>query len=170
MAIGAFTAEDVILTMRPNFRSIMPSTVALIRKMPVSMLPSTALIQSSRSQSRKSPGGGPPALLIRISGSGQAASRAARPSSVVTSTATGVTLTPVAARICSAVAFKASALRPLMTRSTPSFAKAKAQARPNPLEEAHTIAFRPLSPKSILKSPSCYPLFFRGGLYISQIN
>ncbi|MEY9179823.1 hypothetical protein ABIA41_001258 [Bradyrhizobium sp. USDA 313] len=34
------------------------------------MLASIALIQSSRVQLRKSPGGGPPALLIRISGLG----------------------------------------------------------------------------------------------------
>jgi hypothetical protein len=32
------------------------------------MLASIALIQASRSQSRKSPGGGPPALLMMMSG------------------------------------------------------------------------------------------------------
>jgi hypothetical protein len=47
------------------------------------MLASSAAIQSSRVQLRKSPGGGPPALLTRISGCGQAASAAARPSGVV---------------------------------------------------------------------------------------
>jgi hypothetical protein len=46
----------------------MPSTVALISSIGVSMLASSALIQSSRVQLRKSPGGGPPALLIRMSG------------------------------------------------------------------------------------------------------
>ena len=78
-SIGAFTAAEVMLTMRPNFRAIMPSTVALISSIGVSMLASIALIQSSRVQLRKSPGGGPPALLIRISGSGQAFSAASRP-------------------------------------------------------------------------------------------
>ena len=66
--------------MRPNLRAIMPSTVALISSIGVSMLASIALIQSSRVQLRKSPGGGPPALLIRMSGLGQAFSAAARPS------------------------------------------------------------------------------------------
>ena len=61
-------------------RSIMPSTVALISSIGVSMFASSALIQASRSQSRKSPGGGPPALLTRISGCGHAASACARPS------------------------------------------------------------------------------------------
>ena len=78
-SIGAFTAAEVMLTMRPNFRAIMPSTVALISSIGVSMLASIALIQSSRVQLRKSPGGGPPALLIRMSGSGQAFSAASRP-------------------------------------------------------------------------------------------
>ena len=63
-SIGAFTAAEVMLTMRPNLRAIMPSTVALISSIGVSMLASIALIQSSRVQLRKSPGGGPPALLI----------------------------------------------------------------------------------------------------------
>ncbi len=66
-SIGAFTAAEVMLTMRPNLRAIMPSTVALISSIGVSMLASIALIQSSRVQLRKSPGGGPPALLIRMS-------------------------------------------------------------------------------------------------------
>ena len=84
-SIGAFTAAEVMLTMRPNLRAIMPSTVALISSIGVSMLASSALIQSSRVQLRKSPGGGPPALLIRISGSGQAFSAASRPAGVVMS-------------------------------------------------------------------------------------
>ena len=79
ISIGAFTAAEVMLTMRPNLRDIMPSTVALISSIGVSMLASIALIQSSRVQLRKSPGGGPPALLTRMSGSGQAFSTASRP-------------------------------------------------------------------------------------------
>ena len=54
-SIGAFTAAEVMLTMRPNLRAIMPSTVALISSIGVSMLASSALIQSSRVQLRKSP-------------------------------------------------------------------------------------------------------------------
>ena len=67
MSIGAFTALEVMLTMRPKPRAAMPSTVALISSIGVSMLASTALIQASRSQSRKSPGGGPPALVTTMS-------------------------------------------------------------------------------------------------------
>ena len=72
----------------------MPSTVALMSSIGVSMLASSARIQASRSQSRKSPGGGPPALLTRMSGSGHAASAAARPSGVVMSHATQRTGAP----------------------------------------------------------------------------
>ena len=81
--IGDTTEAEVMLTIRPNFRSIMPSITALMRKIGASMLPSTAAIHMSRSHSRKSPRGGPPLLLIRISGAGHAASAAARPASVV---------------------------------------------------------------------------------------
>jgi hypothetical protein len=66
--MGDFTEAEVMLTMRPNFRSIIPSVTALIMKIGASMLASRALIQVSRSQSRKSPGGGPPALFTRMSG------------------------------------------------------------------------------------------------------
>src|SRR5215471_8700035 len=93
ISIGAFTAAEVMLTMRPNLRAIMPSTVALISSIGVSMLASTALIQSSRVQLRKSPGGGPPALLMRMSGSGQAFSTASRPAGVVMSPTISVTVT-----------------------------------------------------------------------------
>ncbi len=94
VGIGDFTEAEVMLTMRPNRRATMPSTVALISAIGVSMLASSARIQSSRSQSRKSPGGGPPALLTRMSGAGQAASAAARPASVVMSPATAATVAP----------------------------------------------------------------------------
>ena len=90
-----------MLTMRPNLRAIMPSTVALMSSIGVSMLASSARIHASRSQSRKSPGGGPPALLTRMSGSRQAASAVARPSGVVMSQATSATWRPVAAPISS---------------------------------------------------------------------
>jgi Mn2+/Fe2+ NRAMP family transporter len=62
--------------------------VALMSSIGVSMLASSARIHASRSHSRKSPRGGPPALVTRMSGSGQAASTAARPSGVVMSHAT----------------------------------------------------------------------------------
>ncbi len=91
MSIGAFTADEVMLTMRPKPRSIIASTVARISAIGASMLASSAAIQSSRSKLRKSPGGGPPALLTRMSTCGQATSAAVRPASVVTSAATART-------------------------------------------------------------------------------
>src|SRR3954469_2105888 len=153
-SIGAFTAAEVMLTIRPNFRDIMPSTVALISSIGVSMLASIALIQSSRVQLRKSPGGGPPALLTRISGSGQAFSAASRPAGVVMSPATSVTVTPgLALRISSAAFARTSAPRAVIVTCTPSAASAAAQARPNPLLDAHTSARRPLIPRSTVLLP-----------------
>ena len=75
--MGDFTLALVMFTIRPKRLTAMPSTTARISAMGVSMLASSALIQSSRSQLRKSPGGGPPALFTRMSGAGQAASAAA---------------------------------------------------------------------------------------------
>ena len=132
-----------MLTMRPNFRSIMPSMTDLIRKMGASMLASTAAIHMSRSHSRKSPRGGPPLLFTRMSGAGHAASAAARPASLVMSPATAVTLAPVSWRISAAVCSSAEAVRAVMTNSTPSLARAIAQALPSPLLAAQTMAFLP---------------------------
>src|SRR3990172_4684754 len=115
----------------------------------VSMLASIALSQSSRVQSRKSPGGGPPALLTRMSGRGHAASTLARPSGVVMSAAMAVTGTPNCLRISSAVRFSASSPRAQIVRLTPSPASDHAHARPSPLLAAQTIADLPLIPRSI---------------------
>src|SRR5262245_4999023 len=117
--------------------------------MGASMLASTALRQSSRPKSLKSPGGGPPALLIRMSGLWQAASSRLRPSSVVTSQTTVVTLAPVLRRNSSAVALSASAPRAQIVTSTPSRANAVAQPLPRPFDAAQTIAFLPLMPRSM---------------------
>src|SRR6185437_11173683 len=108
----------------------------------------------SRVQLRKSPGGGPPALLTRISGSGQALSTASRPAGVVMSPTISVTVTPgLALRISSAVFFSASAPRAVSVTWTPSLASAMAQARPSPLLDAQTMARRPLIPRSTVLLP-----------------
>ena len=80
-----FTEADVMLTMRPNLRSIIPSTTDLIRKIGVSMLASTALIKSSRLHSRKSPGADRRHCSPECQGSGRRRGAAARPASVVMS-------------------------------------------------------------------------------------
>ena len=168
-SIGAFTAAEVMLTMRPNLRAIMPSTVALISSIGVSMLASMALIQSSRVQLRKSPGGGPPALLIRISGSGQAFSAASRPAGVVMSPATSVTVTPgLNLRISAAVFASASAPRAVNVTCTPSAASAIAQARPKPLLDAHTMARRPLIPRSTVSLPLRRMIFENRGATVAK--
>ncbi len=61
-----------MLTMRPQRRSIIPSTTAFISMMWVIMLFCTAWCHSSSFQSRKSPAGGPPELVMRMSGLVQA--------------------------------------------------------------------------------------------------
>ena len=127
-----------MLTMRPNLRAIMPSTVALMSSIGVSMLASIARIHASRSQSRKSPGGGPPALVTRMSGSGHAASAAARPSGVVMSHATsraGRRRSPRA--VCASVA----SVRATIVTSTPSRASAsRAAASQSLARRAHQRA------------------------------
>ena len=84
--IGVLTALEVMLTMRPNLRAIVPSTVALMSSIGVSMLASMARSQSARYQPRKSPGGGPPAFVTTMSNSRPgppgALNTAARPSGV----------------------------------------------------------------------------------------
>src|SRR6266851_4396725 len=152
LGIGDLTEPEVMLTMRPNLRSHMPSTVALISMIGVSMLALTAFCQSSTDHSRKSPCGGPPQLLTRMSGLGQAASAAARPASVEMSPGTAVTFTPVSLRISSAVCSSVSAVRAVIVSSTPARPNAIAQALPNPLLAAQTRALRPRMRKSNIPS------------------
>ncbi len=91
-----------------------------------------------------------------MSGSGQAASAAARPASVAMSPATVVTVAPVAARISSAVRSSVSAVRAVIVTATPSRASARAQPLPSPLLAAQTSARRPLKPRSMgsLREPA----------------
>ena len=83
--LGCFTIAEVMLMIRPKPRSAMPSITARISRMPVTMLLSAAASHCSRSNFRQSPTGGPPALLTRMSGFGQAASAASAPAWVVMS-------------------------------------------------------------------------------------
>ena len=81
-----------MFTTRPQPFAIIPGSTACISAIGVSMLASSALMKSSRPQSDHSPGGGPPALVTRMS-NGPCASTAARPASVVMSPATVTTFT-----------------------------------------------------------------------------
>ena len=136
--------------MRPKPRSAMPSTTALMSSIGVSMFASSALIHASRSQSRKSPGGGPPALLTRMSTCGHAARAAARPAGVVMSPATATTCTAgFSARSSAAVACSAGSPRAVITTWAPSPTSACAQPLPSPLLAAQTSAQRPAMPRSM---------------------
>src|SRR5579862_8791832 len=84
-----------------------------------------------------------------MSGTGHAASKALRPASVLMSAFTVVTVPLVLARISAAASASGPSLRPLIHTATPSRARAVAQALPSPFDEAQTIAFRPLMPRSI---------------------
>ena len=103
--------------------------------------------KSSSLQSKKFPGGGPPLLLIKISGSGHASSNAILVTLSYMAPKIEVTLYPLDLNSVS-VFLKLSSLTPLITISTPSLAKDSAQALPNPLLEAQTMAFFPDIPKS----------------------
>src|SRR3954454_2812994 len=95
-----------------------------------------------------------------MSGSGQVFSAASRPAGVVMSPATSVTVTEgLALRISSAVFFSVSAPRAVSVTCTPSLASAMAQARPNPLLDAQTMARRPLIPRSTGSLPSFQVIF-----------
>ena len=109
-SIGAFTAAEVMLTMRPKARhhAVDRRLDQLDRRQHVGVERLDPVVAGPV---RKSPGGGPPALLTRMSGSGQAASAASRPSGVVMSPATSITFTPIGLRISSAVSSSASAPR-----------------------------------------------------------
>ena len=82
-----------MLTILPHFLLIIIGRTFLIRSIGVNILEFKAFKKSSRTQSDQIPGGGPPALLINISGESQASSILFFPSSVVMSHAIAVILT-----------------------------------------------------------------------------
>ena len=153
-AIGALTDCEVMFTTLPQPFCIIAGNSAFIRAIGVSILASSALMKSSRSQSVHMPGGGPPALVTRISTSPAAASTLARPSSLVMSAAMASTSTPYLSLISLAAACNGPSVRAFITRCTPSAAKASAHPRPNPFDDAHTSARFPAIPVSIANSPA----------------
>ena len=159
-SIGALALTEVMLTMRPKPRCAMPSTVALIKAIGVSMLASSAASQSSRDQLRKSPGGGPPALVTTMSnavpGPCGCANTAVRPASVVMSAATDSTLDCGLLRSpsnCCTASCSGPAVRATTSTLAPSRTSAWAQPRPRPLLAPQTNAHLPLIPRSIFSSP-----------------
>src|SRR6056300_1457501 len=77
-AIGALTDCDVIFTTRPQPCVIICGKHAFINAIGASIFASSALMKSSRSQSDHNPGGGPPALVTRISSCPAASNTLAR--------------------------------------------------------------------------------------------
>ena len=150
-ACGIFTVPDVMLTMRPNFRAVMALIAFWVSSTAITMLAITPSIICSRVSSRKSRIGGPALLLIRMSGSGQAANSARCPSGWARSAVTAWTVVP-SLRRSAAVASTVSRLRPLITTSQPASASFCAQARPSPRLDAQTMALRPAMPRSMAVS------------------
>ena len=143
-----------MLMMRPNPREAIASTVALMNSIGVSMLASMAAIHCSRSQSLKSPGGGPPALVTTMSkslpGPPTACQMASRPAGVVTSLATPTTVaSPPNALSLATASYKGSSVRAATTTLQPACTKCAAQPKPKPLLAPHTNAHLPVRPKSI---------------------
>ena len=147
--MGDFTAAEVMLIIRPNFLEIISSTVNLINSIAVSMFASTAFIQSSLVQSLNWPGGGPPALLTRMSTGPEVFNAISLPSLVVISQATPSTLTLYFDRISFAVLTMSFSVLAHIVKLTPASANASAQPLPRPLLAAQTSAFLPCIPKSI---------------------
>src|SRR6218665_910794 len=76
---GVLTLRETILTIRPNLRAIIGSTGLRIISIGPIIIESSAACQSAGVHWRKSPGGGPSALLTRMSGAGPAGRPASRP-------------------------------------------------------------------------------------------
>src|SRR6218665_1604861 len=67
---GVLTLRETILTIRPNLRAIIGSTVLRIISIGPIIIESSAACQSAGVHWRKSPGGAPPAVVPRKSGAG----------------------------------------------------------------------------------------------------
>ncbi len=118
-ACGDVTMALVMLTIRPNPRARMPGSTPWTRSMADSMLACRAADQPSAVTSANAAGGGPALLVTRMSGSGQAASRARRPAGSSRSAATPRASTPKRVARSSAVAATVPAWRPLTTTDDP---------------------------------------------------
>jgi hypothetical protein len=127
-AIGIFTENEVMFTIRPKRRSIMPSITRCTSSMGVAMLAFTPARMAFRSTSRKSRNGGPPLLFTRMSTCGTASTSACCTSGSDTSPGTAITSEPVACRMRSAARCSAAASRPFTTTVAPAAASCVAQA------------------------------------------
>ena len=148
-AIGALTDCDVIFTILPQPDDIILGSTDCISEIGVNIFASIALIKSSRSQSDHKPGGGPPALVTKISGASHAFNILVRPSVVVTSPGTQITFDEESSLIALPAFSRSSSDLEFITTFTPSIASALAQPNPKPFEEAQTIAHFPFIPRSI---------------------
>ena len=120
---GDFTIADVMLTIRPNRRSFMPSITPWIMNAGASRLASRAPCQSWLLIFVNSPGGGPALLLTRMSGASLALSKLARPSAVLISATTDLTSPVPTSRRVSCAAISVSLVLPLIVivATEPSF-------------------------------------------------
>ena len=149
VAKGDLTCDDVILTILPNLRLLMPGKTALNKITGTIKFSSRPRLQSSSDQSENFPGGGPPLLFTKISGSGHASIRFVLPCVSLRSATTRVTLDPVSFSIFREASASLSWFLPLIKTVAPSRTRDLAHANPRPWLDAQTIAFFPRNPKSI---------------------
>jgi hypothetical protein len=131
--------------MRPQLRLSMPGMQARANRTPDITLTSTKRIQSSTGISKNPLGSKMPALLMRMSTSGSAATSALQPAAVETSAATPRTLALGTTFVIAATAASTLAwVRPLTTTVVPAEASPLAMAWPMPEVEPVTSAVFPV--------------------------
>jgi hypothetical protein len=153
VGIGSLTALEVIRQMRPQPAARMGGSAAWTSRIEVSRLAWRAASSASSSTSRARAGGGPPALATSTSSPPKRSTAAAtsRPGAAgsVTSAATARASPGMAA----AASASAASPRAHSTTLAPSWLRARALARPSPLDDAVTSATFPFRPRSIGSLP-----------------
>ena len=148
-ASGAFTEAEVMLTMRPNLRCVIGSITFWISSIATIMLAITPSIICWRVSSRKSRNGGPALLLIRMSGSGQAANSAFWPGRRRHVGDYRDDLGPGLLGKFGGGGVERLGVAAVDHDLAAGCASARAQALPSPRLEAQTMALRPAIPRSM---------------------
>jgi len=153
MSIGAFTELDVMFTIRPKPRFIMPSTDALMNSygrqhVGVDRLDPVVALPVAEIARRRSARVVDDDVGLRTGGEHLLAAGVGRDVDGDRRHLHAGLLADLLRR-----RLELALVRALITRSTPSWASAMAQPLPKPLLAAQTIALRPLIPISIASLP-----------------
>ncbi len=153
LSMGCLTEIDVMLRIRPHFRSFIPGRTARVRFRALSRVRWKACSQASGGSSSNLPGGGPPLLVTSMSTRPKrlmaADTTSSGPPGPERSVTTGFTSTPVSFRISAEVLSSFSEPREQRVRFAPSRASSNATALPRPVLEPATTAILPFRPRSI---------------------